>query len=324
MSHWQADISKLQAAGLIKTQVPEVGEAHWIVGLLLGGAAWVAGLFMLIFVGLLFEPNTPAKAFALGVVLVGVAWLSFASLKHLFVEQLALAFAMAGQVLLIYALAEALKLKSASEIALATCVVQIIMFVLLPNHLSRVLSALFATLSWALVWRLQYSFYGRAEMISGPYFGLVNWFFAIVPVLVFAAAAVIQERNWLASLWANWILPGSSGLIAGLCLAPIILLPFERSVGFGGSSLGLTLWPALSAIAALIALGLARANSHRGLMVLATTSAIISVIAFYYELGVSLLSKSILMIVLAGCAFALYAWLRGQPKEPNSAQEQSL
>ncbi len=302
------DVVRLTEAGLLTRDLPQSRTSPWMLKLLLGGAAWFAAIFVIAFVALLFEPDTPIEAGILGIVLLGGAFALFLGSKSLFVEQVALAASMAGQGFLLFAAYEAIKFDTIRSATFVACAIQIGVFLLLPNHLSRLLSAFFAALAWSLAWRSNWiDGYGPGP---GGFIGILDWLYGVLPLMALVAALLFNERRWLATSLQSWLLPATISLIAALCVAPIVMLPFERSSLFGGGSIGLALWPLLSLATALCALAAARYLAHPALMALAIVSAIFSVIAFYYELSIPLLAKSLLMLALAAIAFATHGVLR--------------
>jgi len=77
------------------------------ISLLLGVSGWVAGVFMLIFVALLFRPDTASQAAVSGGLLLATAWGLFkvdGDGAQVFVAQLALALSIAGQCLMLFAM----------------------------------------------------------------------------------------------------------------------------------------------------------------------------------------------------------------------------
>lgn len=303
-----SDIIRLTSAGLLERDLPANTSSPWMLKLLLGGAAWLAAIFVIAFIALLFEPNTEMEAGVLGALLLGGAALLFATSRALFAEQIALAASLAGQGFLLFAIARGIDVDSPRAIAFVACAIQVAVFVLLPNHLSRLLSAFFAALAWAMAWRLGWlDWSGNTQ---SAFAGLVDWIYGAVPIAALAAALVFSEARWLTAPLSRWFLPATTSLIAALCVAPIVLLPIERSAIFGGGGAGLAPWPILSLLTALGALAAARYLGSAALMALAIVSAILSTVAFYYELTMPLLAKSLLMLVMAALAFAAHGYLR--------------
>ena len=303
-----SEIVGLTSAGLLTRDLPANTSSPWMLKLLLGGAAWLAALFVIGFIMLLFEPDTEAEAGALGVVLVAGAALLFTVSRSMFVEQVALAASLAGQGFVLFAVAKAFDIDTPRAGAFVACAIQVAVFLLLPNHLSRMLSAFFAALAWAVGWRLGWLDWNGTPQPGLS--GLIDWGFGVVPIAAFVAALVLSETRWLTTPLSRWLLPATTSLIAALCVAPIVLLPIERSAIVGGDGVGLAPWPILSFVTALGALAAARYLGSAALMALAIVSAILSVVAFYYELSMPLLAKSLLMLAMAALAFAAHAVLR--------------
>src|SRR5688572_23534125 len=96
-------VASLRAHALIPTDAPappgESVDRPWFVALLQGVAGWLAGIFLLVFVGLIFRPESGAALFALGALLLVAAWFMYRMDRHaVFLDQLALAMSMAGQI----------------------------------------------------------------------------------------------------------------------------------------------------------------------------------------------------------------------------------
>ena len=80
-------------------QVPETSRSDrpWFVGVLLGTAGWMAGVFALVFVALLFKPSGTVELATAGVILLAAAFTLYASDREsAFFDQLALALSIAS------------------------------------------------------------------------------------------------------------------------------------------------------------------------------------------------------------------------------------
>lgn len=76
----RALLSELQSRGLVaadaQAAAPDATIAHdrpWYIGLLLGVSGWLAGLFLLGFIALLFQPHKAPEAAFAGAVLLAAA-----------------------------------------------------------------------------------------------------------------------------------------------------------------------------------------------------------------------------------------------------------
>lgn len=307
----------------------------WYISALLGISGWVAGLFLLVFVALLLRPSSTPAALGTGAVLVCAAWALYkldregASAAHAFVAQLALAFSIAGQCFLLYALGDLGSSASSGSLAgLArnAFVLQLVLALVMPNALHRSLSTLFASIAWALAWHFglagEPAFWhgtqASRDALSLPS-TLAAWGLAWLPVALGLWVLIRREAEWMARGWQPVLRPMATGLILGLGFATLASHPFESFIWFGGnaSSLGwLALWPLLSAIGALGAMAAAFALRSRALMAACVVAVLGHVAQFYYTLGTSLLFKSVLMLAL-GAALLLASRLLRTPHSPT-------
>lgn len=283
------------------------------ISLLLGVSGWVAGLFMLIFVAMLFHPDTASQAAFSGAILLAAAWGLFKvdrDGEQVFVAQLALALSIAGQCLMLFAMSE--HARGIAPIASAALLLQTVLALVMPNRLHRTLSTLFATIAWALT--LRFALFGEPDYwhdgghtlhaASQPA-ALAGWLFAWGPVAAGLVWAIRSEAAWTARGWQPVLRPIVTGLIVGLAFATLASHPFESFRWFGASEPnvgGLALWPLLSALGALGAVVAAFALRQRALMALCVIAVLGHVSHFYYALGTSLLIKSLLMLAM-GAAF---------------------
>lgn len=294
------------------------------VSLLLGLSGWGAGGFILMLMALLFHPNTTSQAAICGVLLLGAAWWLFTVDRdeaQAFVSQLALALSIAGQCLVLSAMAK--DARGIGQIAMAALPLQITLALMMPNRLHRTLSTLFALIAWALT--VRFVLFGEAEGWSreaAPYStslpaALAGWALAWGPVVAALWLALRKEAMWAGRSWAPALSAIVTGLIGSLAFATLASHPFESFAWLGRErpDLGnLALWPLLSAVAALGALAAAFELRRRGLMALCVVAALLHVSHFYYALGASLVLKSLLMLVMGGVCLVGAHVLRA--KEP--------
>src|SRR4029453_12126408 len=91
-------VRELRARGVSTDDPPRDPPADrdsarpWYIGLLLGVSGWVAGIFVLVFIFMLYELRSPASAMFIGAGLLGAAWGLFrVDRDGTFISQLALA-----------------------------------------------------------------------------------------------------------------------------------------------------------------------------------------------------------------------------------------
>lgn len=290
-----------------------VHERPLAISLLLGISGWVAGGFLLLFVVLLFHPDTAGQAAFAGLIMLGAAWGLFkvdGEGSQVFVSQFAMTLSVAGQCLALYAMAK--DLHSLAQISGAALVLQVALLLVMPNGPHRTLSTLFALIAWAMT--VRFGLFGGPSYASGDttrYIpslpaALAAWVLAWGPVVAMLWWCLRQRKAWAPALSAV-----IAGLIGGLAFATLASYPFEASRWFGNdqrSMGGLAMWPVLSAVGALCALMASFELRSRGLMAMCLIAALLHVGHFYYALGVSLLAKSLLMLVVgAACLAAAHA-----------------
>jgi len=303
-------LSALQTRGLVPADATltsmEPGTPRpWYISLLLGASGWLAGAFMLVFVALVFSPDSAGAQAICALVLLASAWGLFkVDREGTFTAQLALALSVAGQCLMLFALNE--DNQSIAVIAGTAVALQTVMVLLMPNPLHRSMSTLFAMIAWAMM--LRFGLFGEPRWNSSTYVSpsrgaaLLGWAMAWGPMLAALWWLVRTEAQWVARGWAAMMRPVLQGLIIGLAFATIASQPFENLVWWGhGAEVqlnGLALWPMLSAGAALGAVAAAFALRSRALMGACILAVLLHISHFYYVLGTSLLLKSLLMIAL--------------------------
>lgn len=294
------------------------------LSLLLGISGWVAGGFMLVFVAALVGLNTADQAVLPCLLLLAAAWGLFrvdGDGALVFVTQFALALSIAGQCLALFAMVK--DLHGIAPVSGAALLLQVALLLVMPNRLHRTLSTLFALIAWALVVRFglfgepDYSHGGHASPVATLPVVLGAWALAWVPVMAALGYAIRRESAWARGPWAPALSAIVTGAIGGLAFATLASYPFESFNWVGGEPVGiggLALWPLLSAFGALFALMAAFALQRKALMALCLTAALLHVGHFYYALGVSLLAKSLLMLVIGAACLAAAHALRA--KEP--------
>lgn len=287
----------------------------WFVTLLLGAAGWLASLFALVFVFLLFGPDTPVGATVLGVLMLGIGLGLYASDRgDAFFEQLALALTLAGQLALMYAVGDATD--SGVAVAAFTAGLSTILVFGIPNHFARALSAFFACVAWGLFVRL--AGWGgnpfepsRAAVALVP--ALLGWIGVWGPIAVGVHVLIAREARWMATAARQTARPALTGLLVALSFGtwssePFAALPFIAPPGEVPVN-WLALWPLLGVAAALFAAVSAFRLRHRPLVGVAIAGALLHGVHFYYLLGLSLVVKSYLMAAI-GVALLLLARTR--------------
>ncbi len=336
----------LKEEGLVEGEVPRdtVALTPWYVRTMLGIAGWIGALFLLGFVGagFAFVMKSAAAALVVGASLCAVATFMFRTRANGdFFSQFAFALSLAGQMLIVAGLRQ-IGSAQISNIALVFALLQAALFLLMPNFIHRVWSAMtgsgalvmalsnwgfhpymqagiFAAFSWA--WLNEFSYPGRSAGMRAIGYGLV---LLLITDLVMGSAAGMARSLWLeragisllGGAFAPWI-------AAALIGATIIWVVWKLLLREG---LTLTKEPGLAAIggAVLVALvsikapgiGLTMvilligyANGNRVLLGLGIFSLLAYLSHYYTMLQITLLEKSVLLfctgIVLIAVRIAL-------------------
>jgi hypothetical protein len=280
------------------------------ISLLLGICGWAAGGLTLLLVSMLFHPDTPSQAAFSGALLLAAAWGLFKADQddgHAFVAQLALTLSMAGQCLVLFAMAKCAQ--GIVQISGAALLLQTAMALVMPNRLHRTLSTFLALIAWALT--LHFALFdepGSGNLFATPHStslpaALTAWVLVWGPVAAVLCWAIRRETLWAQRRWAPAVRAVITGLIGGLAFATLVSEPLESFSRFGGPAAvagHFSLWPLLSALGALGALTAAFALRQRGLMALCGVAALLHISHFYYALGTSLLTKSLVMLTVGG------------------------
>jgi hypothetical protein len=321
LSRWQ----RLVRAGLVDAAMPEATAiaGSWVIGTLLGAAAWLAALFLLFFIGIALEDlvRKPAGAIVTGLVVTAIAVATLHRFRERpFAGQLAFAFSLAGQALVLVGLViegnrgegwrwalfagfEALLVASAAPTAhrvLAT--------------LAGALAALMALTAWsapALFLPLILAGFtfaqsrtlaaaSRPELWHAMAIGLV---LALIAAIVHAALIDVLAPRPV----APWLPPRAMRWIAALSLAAVSAwagsLLVRDTTGSSSSTTSALVAAALAALAiaayplpgvaaAVVMLLLAYAAGQTMIVGLALAALVGSLGHYYYRLDTTLLDKA--------------------------------
>jgi len=285
-------------------------ERPWYISAVLGLSGWLAGIFAMGFVALLFRPDSVLDYSLAAIVLLGAAFGLYAvDRDSAFFDQLALALSIAGQLAFVATAGDLTD--SAAGTAALTALLQVGLLFAMPNRLARMLAAFFACLAWALALRLAWwddLIHGRDAIPLAP--ALISWFVIWVPIAALTHYLLKTEPVWMAHRLRRIARPALSGLLLSLAIGTWASDPFSAlgfSVMRGQSQTNwLALWPLLGTAAALFAAWCAFRVRNRGLLSVAVLGAFLHVVQFYYVLGARLLTKSAIMLAV-GIALLLVA-----------------
>lgn len=309
----------LRARGLLpdpSRALPQPGPGRpWFVSALLGVSGWLAGLFFLGFAAQLFGVEHAPGFASLGLVLLWIALAVLRTAKGAFLEQGALALSIAGHCLLGAAAYDATE--SVAATAWAVAVLQAGWIAVVPARLPRFLATIFAVTAVTLAVRILVAGGERAlwrdeETVGlGP--ALLGWAGVWVPVAVAAGLLVRKEVRWMAAGRQGLVRPVLTGLLVTLALASPAAHPesaFSALAGEAAPAGWLALWPLCSLGASLWALWLAHRLRSAALVGTAIAGALLHVFHFYMLLGLTLLAKSVILLVVGAALVGLAVALR--------------
>ena len=329
-------VALLRTRGVVPDKEPPAQhpDRPWFVALLQGVAGWLAGIFLLVFIALIFKPESSSSIFAAGIVLLAAAWaMYYADRDAVFLDQLALAISIAGQ----FAVAWSVIKEDSSGLPVAATLLALQIFVLLvmPNKVARTLAALFATIAWVYTVRFLLR-PGHGDLIffdgdrgeSVPMLGTwaipLAWCLTWLPLVALAHWLIRNEAQWMSSRLRRYARPLLTGTLLGLSLGGMAAEPFT-AFALGLETIGMrfswwALFPLLSMALAMFSAWSAFRLRSAGLLGFAVLAALLHLSRFYYLYGTTLLWKSVIMLSVGALLLLAGSALRGQGSrtEPGS------
>jgi hypothetical protein len=312
----EALIAALRERGLVAATAPappaEAGVRPWFVALLMGIAGWIAGLFVLAFIVTFFEVRSAHDIVKFGLALLGTAWILYAAGRSIvFLDQLALALSIAGQVALALYCAE--KFDRALTVATLLLALQLALFVAMPDRVARALAAFGAVVAWVFVVRFGLRPHENDHLFMdadggpvAPLFGV--WTVPAELLLTWAPPVLLTlwlrrtEAAWMARGVAAWARPALTGLLLGMALGGIGAEPtsllFVGPQDVGQQFSWWSLVPLLSIALALFSAWAAFSLRNAGLLGTAVVAALVHLARFYYLYGTTLTTKSAIMLAM--------------------------
>jgi uncharacterized membrane protein len=140
---------------VVEGELPQASkklQSPWYVKVLLGFSGWIASLFLFVFLGMLLHEifDNSLAALFVGAVVIGLAYSLLRAAKNEFVEHLALAGSLAGQVLLVYAI-NGLVDNVNVLFWMLVVLMQALLAVLIPNFIHRVMTSFAATFAFSML-----------------------------------------------------------------------------------------------------------------------------------------------------------------------------
>jgi hypothetical protein len=297
-------------------------DRPWFVSALQGTAGWLAGIFVIVFVSSVFEPRAAATLALVAVAFLAAAFALYrASWSNAFVDQLALAASIAGQLAATAAFTAAFG--PISLIAALVALMQCALVFIMPNRLARSLAAFFACVAWALA--IRFAWWGGLELRDSAQHAvslapaLIGWAVIWIPVAALVSAAVRGEARWMARAdTAPIVRPALSGMLLALTFGtfasePIAALMWDTQAS---TQNWLVLWPLLNAATALFAGFCAFRLRNRAIVGTAIVASVLHLGQFYFLLGTTLVMKSIIMVTVGALLLGAGLILRRRPSAP--------
>jgi len=328
-------IDALRARGLIPADAPappaDTVHRPWFIALMLGLAGWLAGIFLLAFVGMALDLGSSRSFLIAGLVLCGAAWaLYYADRNAVFLDQLALALSIAGQCAIAWGLLE--DVRSGVAIFATLLALQVVVLLVMPNKIARTLAALFATI--AFVYTIRFAVRGGVDddvILDGrrhpeplgawsvPLAWLITW----IPLVLAAAWLTLRENLWMAHGLRVYARPVLTGVLLALALGGVATEPFTTLV-LGSEAMGVqmswtALFPLLSIALAMFSAWCAFQLRSYGLLGFAVFAALVHLSRFYYLYGTSLTWKSVIMLCLGALMLGIGVLLQRRPLPAGSA-----
>lgn len=315
-------------------------EMPWFVRALLAVSGWLAALCILGFIGLAMAPviDSVAASALLGLVLMGMAYGLLRAFGSDFVEHLALASSLAGQLLVAWALVMVLD-DAGAGLWWSLALLQGCLAGAMPNAVHRTFSTFAACLAsffamaeigmshlvnglvllvlvW--VWTNEFRWPGRLRLMQSLGHGLVLGLLAMQFLGRFGHRLTGWSGGPPGWEWAGAWLGEPLSTLALLWLIRTLLRRDEgrvsrgtRLAAYGGALVLLPVsWFAYGVTQGAVVLALGFAIGNRTLMGLGVVSLLFCVSTYYYLLDITLLAKSLTLLLLGSLLLAIRWWLR--------------
>jgi uncharacterized membrane-anchored protein len=335
--------NKLAKLDLVQGKMPasKLENSVWYIRALQGFAGWIASFFLLgffaTFFSWIFERENAALIILIGCLLNGLSFVIGRTLKEgEFVRQLGLAINLCGQLIFAWGIYEWLGSTSATFFLILLSYQCVIVFII-PQFVSRVISSWFAMIAlffcfgrlgifnvsaaiasalFVIVWSFDFNWKGSKTLWEPIGFGLA------LSLLQFNGQLLFGEGvgDWFSKQSISWLAdlsPVVSELIIA-CLLLFILLGIVRLYHLSWNSLAAKLIVICGGLLLLvnhfvigssagILLILIGFIKQRKLLVAIGVVALLGFVSwYYYHLDMTLLAKSITLIIFSSAFFASY------------------
>lgn len=335
MTLWQ----QLRDHNLVQGDMPVVdhGESAWYIRVMQGFAGWLASVFLLGFFGVafvwIFENDNMIFLTAIGLGLCTGAYTLFRQQKsNDFLDQLGLAFSLCGQLMVAFAIFQGLDNSTLSLFSLAAF--QASLAFIMPNYIHRVASTWFAAIAffWGLnrigiyglapivisvlftvLWLNDYRWGNKRNLFEPIAFGLAISMVHFNGQILFGDDLMHYHQTNVPTWWMTAVPWVTTALTAINFLYLVVFILNKRHIALdssngvkalmGGTALMLTGLPIVGASGALIILLVGFHCQRKTLMALGVIVLVSFFSYYYYNLDISLLHKS---LILMGAGVVLF------------------
>ncbi|MGR2738122.1 DUF4401 domain-containing protein [Billgrantia sp. Q4P2] len=312
-------------------------ETPWFVRALQAFSGWLAALFLLGFIGMgaVFVLDSSAAAATLGLVMVAGAFALLKAAPGDFLEHLALAASLAGQLLVAWAVVSLLEGETAG-LWWSLLVFQVILAVVMPSLTHRAFSAFAASvalylaltvgvalpsvasglvlLALTVVWLNEFRWPARLRALQALGYGLLLGLL-VIQAMGYSGQSLLFWRYY-PSIGLAWLEPWAGDALGLLALLLLIRNVFQHHAGTVVPSVRLAAYgavavlmllslqaPGLSQGAVVVALGFAIGN--RLVMGFGGLLLLLSITSYYYWLEATLLTKALTLFAMGVVLLAI-------------------
>lgn len=334
---------KLIDGGIVVAQADgaPTNETPWFVRAIQAFSGWLAALFLLGFIGLgaVFLLDSSVASATLGLMLIGGAYTLLRQAHGDFLEHLALAASLAGQMLVAWALASVLG--SALEwgnagLWWALLGLQVVLALVMPSLTHRTLSAFAACLAFYLamvetaaaptmavglvllgltvLWLNEFRWPALVRQLEALGYGLLLGLLAIQSVGYFGQSLLLGR--YFVGSGLDWLEPWVGDALGMVALLLLLRHLFQRHAHGVESSMRVAAYAAVLLLALLssqahglshgaVVVVLGFAIGHRGVMGFGGLLLLLSITSYYYWLDVTLLAKAMTLFALGVLLLAI-------------------
>lgn len=343
----------LKNQSLVEGELPTIEEIEspWYVKVLLAFSGWLAALFLLGTLGflgnlILIFLVSSTLFLVVGTFLIFVAFilLKLSSSKvNEFIEHLAFAFSVAGQILLVFGISKALGFSNDSMIWLIIGLVEVVLLIIMPSYVHRLVSAFIAAISFAtatytyfenlssalliftallmlitaLLWLNEFKSQKRIDAVRATAYGFTLALVVITGTKLFMHTSIWSVRKM--SLDNEWFQPWVGEVLLSVVALFVVWKLLQKhqvmlfSTAWILAMVGTLLLTFLSLeahglIVGVMILFLGFSAGNRVLAGLGIISLLFYISSYYYLLDNTLLDKSVTLFVL-GVVLILGRWI---------------